>query len=287
MSKSKVDRTWLSQVDETAINFTKPEIMAKFVATIDEEGYPHLSFITSNTIIAPTQLKWGEFTKGHSKDYVQVRPKQGILYMTAEPPFRFLQIKALLDRISLEGKDAEDFNRMHLFRYNTYMRIYRVFFNNIIHARPIRDIPLLEIVKGTVSMIGNKVGRTGIFESRLSKLGQRLYTGPLFPKFISYLDNDGFPLIIPCFQARAIEGKRIVFSLAQFKEDLLQIPKGAKVSMLALDFETVTQMVKGIFIGFKNRFGIVEIERVYNSMPPKTGYIYPKLEVHSKITQFE
>lgn len=37
-------------------------------------------------------------------------------------------------------------------------------------------------------------------------------------------------------------------------------------------------LVKGTFSGFEKGIGYVEIDKVYNSMPPVSGYIYPPVE---------
>ncbi len=278
---------WNTKLSDEAVEFTTPELMAKFVSTIDKEGYPHISFITSNIAVSPEAVKWGEFSQGMSKGNVVKNPKQGMLYMTIAMPFKFLQLKADFDYISMEGDDALEFNNMNLLRYNTYLRVYRVFFNKIRAARPIRNIGLFGIVKGIVSNLFKVGGKTGKVEDRLKEHGNRLFKGLVFPKFISYLDpKDGYPVIIPLFQARAVENKRIVFNLAQFKEDLEQIPEGAKVSVFAMDFETVTQMIKGKFLGIQDKRGIVDIEVVYNSMPPTAGVMWPEMAVREKVTEF-
>ncbi|WP_457559092.1 hypothetical protein [Candidatus Harpocratesius sp.] len=288
MKETNDELQWFPQLDDKDIKFTHTEIMAKFVASIDTNGYPHLSFITSNKAISPNIVKWGEFTKGMSKTNVLTNPKQGFLYMTAEMPFRFLQIKADLDYISNEGEDAVDFNQMSLFRYNTYMRIYKVYFNKVKSARKCRKISLWGIIKGILSNLNpfRYRGKTGTTEMRVGAVGKRLFSGLIFPKFISYIDNDGYPVIIPCFQARIVENKRIIIPFSQFSNDLHQIPAGAKVSMFAMDFETVTQMIKGTYLGVQKKMGIVDIEVVYNSMPPKVGEIYPNKAKMGKITEF-
>ncbi|MHA1602837.1 MAG: hypothetical protein ACTSVL_03865 [Promethearchaeota archaeon] len=280
-------QNWMPKLTPEAVKFTQPEIMAKFISTIDSNGYPHITLLTSNKAVSQTLMKWGEFTKGQSKGNVVKNPKHAVLYMTVKMPFRFLQAKVHLDSISLEGDDAVDFNTMALFRYNTYMRVYRVFFNKIIGASRIRNISLLGLVKGIFRGLFGVGGKTGTVENRLNTLGDKLFSGMVFPKFISYIDSDGYPIIIPVFQARGVESKRIIIPLTQFKADLIAIPKGAKVSMIAMDFETVSQMIKGTFLGIEKNKATIDIEQVYNSMPPKMGEIYPNKKKLEKITQFE
>lgn len=288
MAKKKNELNWLPQLTEDSIEFTYPEIMAKLVATIDKNGDPHITMIASNKAVDNKVVKWGQFTQGTSKENVFKDPKQGILFMNVDMPFKFLQIKADFDHCSTEAKYAEDFNKTDLFRYNVYMRIERVFFNNVKAARPIRNISLMGIMKGMLANLGgNRKNKTGKIEKRLPDFGMKLFNGLVFPKFLAYLDpKDGYPIIIPCFQARALEHKTIVFPLTQFKEDIQQIPEGCKIAVFGMDFETETMLVKGTYLGIEKGRGIIDIEQVYNSMPPKAGYIYPELEVRKKVTKF-
>jgi hypothetical protein len=221
-----------------------------------------------------------------SKEQVKKNPKQGVLYMTAAMPFKFMQAKILFDHISREGDDAVDFNMMQLFRYNTYMRIYTTYFNKVIAVRPIRDISLLGITKGIIWNIFNHPGKTGSFEPRFSPLGIKLFTGLIYPKFLSYIDTDGYPIIIPVFQARAVEGKRVIIPYTQYKADLQAIPEGAKVSVFGMDLETVSQMGKGRVVSIQKNHLEIDIESVYNSMPPKVGSLYPVKQSLPKVSEF-
>ncbi|HUT81123.1 MAG TPA: hypothetical protein VMZ29_07965 [Candidatus Bathyarchaeia archaeon] len=286
MKKNK--NIWSEKLTQKAVEFTHPDIMAKMIATIDSNGDPHITMITSNKAVNPSTVKWGEFTYGTSKKNVLANSKQGILFMTAEMPFKFIQIKADFNYCSTEAEDAADFNQTDLFRYNVYMRVYKTYFNKVKEASSIRDIPLFGIVKGIIrNLFGKRKHRTGKIENRLPKFGTKLYNGLVFPKFIAYLDpKDGYPIIIPCFQARSIENKKIIFPLSQFKDDLLKIPENSKVAVFVMDFETETMLVKGTYLGITNSRGVIEIEQVYNSMPPQPGMIYPKLEVKEKVISF-
>ena len=59
--------------------------------------------------------------------------------------------------------------------------------------------------------------------------------------------------------------------------------------MVFIDID-LDQVIKGKFTGFQKArgitFGIIEVEEVYNSMPPLAGNVYPKLEVRPKVTDF-
>jgi len=48
-----------------------------------------------------------------------------------------------------------------------------------------------------------------------------------------------------------------------------------KVAVMGMNLDMEDVLVKGTFHGFKAGMGYVDIERVYNSLPPVHGYIYP------------
>ena len=284
----KNNTKWLPKLEKESVEFTFPEIMAKLVSTIDPKGNPHITMIASNKAVDEKIVKWGQFTDGTSKENVIRNPKQGIIFMTAEMPFKFLQIKADYDYCSTEAEDAVDFNQTDLMRYNVYMRVYKTYFNKVKATSSVRDIKLVGIVKGIIAnLFGKRKYKTGKREERLPEFGMKLFNGPIFPKFIAYIDpTDNYPIIIPCFQARAIENKTITFTFSQFKEDLNNIPVGAKVAVFVMDFELETLLAKGTYSGKQGSRGVINIEQVYNSMPPQAGYIYPEIEYRKKVTEF-
>ncbi len=291
MGNKNVAIKWSSENSEI-VEFTKPDIMLKLVSTIDPKGRPHLTIITSNRAINKSQIVWGEFTIGTSKANVQSNPKQGIFYMTAEMPFKCIQVKVDFSHTKMEGEDIESFNRSNLMRYMTYMNIYKVYYSNIKSVSPIRRLPLGGIVNGLLkNAIGKNGAKTGLNEKRLNAVGYKLFKGPVNPKFIAYLDpSDGYPLIVPCIQLQAVDHNRLAFPLTVFKSDLEAIPQNCKVAVLGMNMDLANQVVKGTYLGIQKfrgiKFGIVDIEEIYNSSPPIPGVIYPTIQTRPKISEF-
>ena len=100
-------------------------------------------------------------------------------------------------------------------------------------------------------------------------------------------------MIIPCFQLRAPDRSKLIFPYSQFEEDLEKLEIGAHVSTFAViadEIELINMVIQGTFSGTKKfggvKCGIIEIDEVYNSMPPLTGVIYPKLKTRPKVTNF-
>ncbi len=282
---------WTDRLSEEQIAFTTPEIMVKLIGTVQPDGYPHITLITSNVAEDATTIKWGQFTQGRSKRYVRSNPKQGILYMTAQRPFRFLQLKADWQRCSKEGADAAEFNQQQLFRYNTYMRIATVYFNRVVAAGPIRTIGIGGLLKGALT---NFFARGGLRKSdgdeRLPPFGDELFSSAFTPKFVAHIDADGYPIILPIFQARSIDRKRIVYPYTQFGADLASIQPGTTLAFFAMNTELMSILVMGTMREARRsrgvKYGIVEIEQVYNSMPPLPGQIYPTLDTREKVEAF-
>ena len=290
---TKENQGWSSEFSEEAIEFTRPDVMLKVIATIDERGWPHLTIITSNRAITKDTLVWGQFSVGVSKRYVQeVNPKQGIIFMTGDMPFKILQIKADFSHTSTEGPDIEYFNKSKLMRYMTYMNVYKVYYNKVVSVSSVKKLPLGGIAKGILKgMIGKGGLKTNLDEKRLNSLGIKIFKGPINPKFLAYIDpSDGYPIIIPVIQLTAADHNRLVFSPSVLKSDIEKIPVGSKVAVLGMTMDLANQLVNGTFTGFQKsrgtRLGVVEIEEIYNSAPPLPGKVYPEMAIRPKITEF-
>jgi hypothetical protein len=292
MSKKDKGPKWKNEFSQDVIEFTQPDIMLKLISTIDERGWPHITMISSNRVINKNQLVWGAFTEGLSKNYVKNNPKQGILYMTAEMPFKFVQVKVDFDHTTTEGEDLEHFNQSDLMRYFTYVRVHTAYYNKLVKTTEIRDLPLLGIVMGIIKdMIGKGAAKTKLDEKRLNVIGYNLFKAPIAVRAISYIDTDGYPVIIPCIQLQAADHNRLVFPTSVLKDDLMKIPPNSKVAVFGMNFDFANQLVKGTYLGFKKfrgiKFGVIEIEEIYNSAPPIVGKIYPKIETVPKVTEFK
>jgi hypothetical protein len=281
---------WSSELSEETIKFTHPEIMIKLIATVDPRNWPHITMISSNRAISKDLIVWGEFTKGLSKKYVIQNPKQGFFYMTADAPFKFIQLKADYSHTKNEGDELEYFNKSDFMRYFTYINIYKVFYNNVVAVSPIKDLPPGAIPKKIFRVIKKEAG-SGLEEKRLNVIGYKLFTDPIGVRVIAYIDpSDGYPILVPHLQLQAIDHNRLYFPLTSLKEDLLQIPTNSKVAVFASNFDMANQIVKGTFTGFQKtgdvEYGLIDIEEIYNSSPPITGKIYPKIESRQKVTKF-
>ena len=290
MSEDNNKFGWDSEFSDELIEFTQPDIMVKLVSTIDSRGWPHLTIITSNRAKKKDQIVWGQFFAGTSKEYVQKDPKQGIFYMTAEAPFKFIQVKADFTHTKKEGEDLDYFNQSPFFRYFTYINVYKVFYNHVVGVTPIRDLPPGNIPRKIVKAI-TKEAKTNLEQRKLDVIGYKLFTNKIGVRAITYIDpSDGYPIIIPHLQLNAVDHNRLYFPLTALKEDFLQIPVNSKVAVIGANFDMASQVVKGTFTGIQKfeetEYGLIDIEEIYNSSPPIVGKIYPKIEFVPKVSDF-
>ena len=292
---SKKSKIWSSTFTKDGMELSDLEVGLKLLATIDPRGWPHITMISFNRAKTPEQVVWGEFTVGTSKRNVLQNPKQGAFYMNAVMPFKFLQAKITFDHRVKGGEDCEYFSRGQMLRYNTYMNVEKAYYNSVKAATPVIDLKILPIAKGLIlNLFAKNKAKDPNAEEKLPKLAYNLYNNPFNPKFISFLDpDDRYPLIIPCFQLRAPDRSKLIFPYSQFKEELELLKEGAHVSTFAViaeEIELISMVIQGTFTGMQKfgnvKCGVIQIDEVYNSMPPLSGVIYPKLKTRPKVTNF-
>ena len=61
-----------------------PEMKIGMLATINPDGEPHLTLISTLQASSPTQMTWGQFTEGLSKAYIRAKPKVGWMIMSLQ-----------------------------------------------------------------------------------------------------------------------------------------------------------------------------------------------------------
>lgn len=260
----------------------EPAEKVGLIASISPEGLPHISLITSVMGANPTQLTLGEFCKGLSKQYIQQNPNVAFLIMTLDR--RFWRGKAKWTHLRKDGPEYETYNAMPMFRYNTYFGINTVHYLDLVETSNAEPLPVPAITRAALITRFAKGGAgTGVEERILKPFAEELFDKLDSLKFIAYVGDDGFPVIIPAIQCQAADSRRLVFSPRAYGKELGEIPKGATVAVFGLTMGMEDVLVRGIFLGFKRyrflRLGIVDINWVYNSMPPCHGQIYPEIEL--------
>ena len=250
------------------------------VASINPEGRPHISLITSIMAPKPDQITLGQFCEGLSKQYIQKNNYIAFLIMTMDK--KMWRGKAIWTHLKKEGPEYERYNEIPMFRYNTYFGINTVHYLDLVETSECQGLPMPQIIASAMlTKFARSSARTDMEGRILTPFAEQLFNQLDSLKFLAYIGPDGFPKIIPVIQCQAADSSTLAFSSLAFKKELKQIPPGTETAIFGLTMGMEDVLIRGTFRGFKrHRFvslGAVDIEWVYNSMPPAHGQIYPEM----------
>jgi len=258
------------------------EAKVGLLATVNPEGRPHISLIASMQAKDPTRLIWGQFSEGQSKVHVRQNPHVGFLIMTLDR--NLWRGKALWTHGETEGEDYEMYNQKPMFRYNAYFGIHTVHFMDLVETYGKERLPLGRIVMASLATKAAKEGaKAPGGEPILKPWAEGLFNRLDTLKFIGYVDEEGFPTIVPVIQCQAAGSRRLAFSPLAYGDELALIKQGMQVAVFGMSMQMEDVLVRGTFLGYDRvrlqRLGLIDLEWVYNSMPPTPGQIYPPIDL--------
>lgn len=266
--------------DQPTIEMLQNDSKIGILMTEDETGYPHLTFLSSIQARGEKGVTWGQFCVGLSKKFIKERPDTAFLALDAS--YQFVRGRARFTHTETTGEVFDEYNNKPLFRYNTYFGFNTIYFMDLLEQTGLNHLEMPKIVCGAV------LSRLkALFVSKSEKRAMNRTAKGLFAqldglKFIGYFDSDGKPWIIPIIQAGPAGTDRVAFASLPFGDEIRQIPAGAKVAVLAVNLKMQSVLIKGIYSGK----GVVTIERIYNTMPPKMEYVYPRPEHIEPVYKF-
>jgi hypothetical protein len=260
------------------IHSTQPAMKIGLLATVTPEGLPHVTLISSLMACAPQQLAFGQFTEGLSKQYIRNNPKTGFLIMSLDK--NLWRGKATFTHATKEGPEYDYYNNVPMFRYNAYFGVHTVYYLDLLAHTGKAPLPMNRIIFAAVQTM---LARTLNF-----KPGKEEVINPWTRAFLNKLDNlkfitwvgeDGYPFIIPAIQAQCLDRQRVLFSTSVYSDELKTIPAGVDVAVFSMALTMEDVLLRGKYLGIRRqagvKAGIVEVEWVYNPMPPVPGQIYP------------
>ncbi len=276
-------------------NFTPDEIeklqpteKVGLLATINPDGQPHISLITSLQPASEAQMVFGQFSEGLSKQYIQKNPQTGFLLMTLDRSM--WRGKADYTHLRKEGPEYEMFNEKPMFRYNTYFGVNTVYYFDLLEVGQKEGLPMGRIIR---SALATKMARGGAGRKSekiiLNNMAEDMFNMLDSLKFISWVGGDGYPVIVPVIQCQAADTTRLAFSPGAYGDELLEIPEGKEVAVFAMTMQMEDVLVRGVFNGYSRhrgvKLGTIDINWVYNSMPPVHGQVYPEVPLEA-VTEF-
>jgi hypothetical protein len=273
---------------EQDIESFKPEMKIGLLATVNEDGLPHLTLISTIQASSPTELFWGQFSEGNSKANVMKNPRTGFLIMTLDR--NLWRGKAKFTRTARGGTEFDLLNNTPMFRYNAYFGIHTVYYMDLVGHLGKEPLPMGAIIQAAIkTMVAKTLAGKGSGREVLNPFTHKLIDKIDNLKFLAYIDGDGYPLIIPVIQAQTAGTDRVIFASSVYRNDLKAIPQNATCALFCMSFDMQTVLLRGIFQSIRSMGGIkcgeIEVNWIYNPMPPKMDQVYPikKLE---KVTSF-
>jgi len=271
--------SYFDRIDEASVKMMDCDSKVGVLATKDESGYPHLSFISSVQALNEQSLTFGQFSAGLSKRFILDQPRVGFLVLSADK--RYLSGNATYTHNANTGREFDLYNNKPLFRYNSYMGFYRIFYLNLERISALKPLPMGAIVFGAILSRVKALFCKKNERNALPLVGQQLFSQLDSLKFLCYYDASGEAVLLPVVQATSAGSDRIALCGVPFGRELKKIPDGAKASILCLNLKMESVLVKGMY-----HDGLLEIERVYNSMPPKMEYVYPREKTVAPVINF-
>jgi hypothetical protein len=281
-------RNIYTSFSEADMRSFEPEIKIGLLVTVNEEGLPHITLISTLRASTPTEVVWGQFVEGLSKGFVRSNPKTAFLIMTLDRAF--WRGKATFTHAARRGKEFDLYNNQPMFRYNSYFGVHTVYYMDLVEQYGREALPMGQIVAAAVQtllarMLARRRGKKRVLNpwtrSLLNKIDNL--------KFVAYVGRDGYPEIIPVIQAQALGGEQVVFSVSSYRSELEAIPENTTVAVFVMSLDLEDVLVRGIFQGIGRlggfRCGVVGVDWVYNSMPPVPQQIYPREDLEP-VTSF-
>ncbi len=280
--------TSFTTFSEADVQGTQVPMKVGLLATVTPEGLPHVTLLSSVMACSPSQLCFGQFTEGMSKGHILANPKVGFLMMGLDK--NLWRGKASYTHFVKSGPEYEYYNNVPMFRYNAYFGVHTVYYFDLVSHTGKLPLPMNQIIFAAVkTMLARSLGRK-LGQQKVLNSWTRLFLDKLDNlKFLSYIGPDGFPAIIPAIQTQSLGSDHVLFSTSVFSEELHAIPPGVPMAVfdMALTMEDV--LLRGKYLGIRRvagiQAGVVEVDWVYNPMPPVPGQVYPPVELKA-ITQF-
>ena len=270
------------------IQSTQPEMKVGLLATVTQTGLPHVTLISSLMACGPAQISFGQFTEGMSKKHILNNPKVGFLIMSLDK--NLWRGKATYTHSAKEGREYDFYNNIPMFRYNAYFGVHTVYYMDLVMHTGKTPLPMNKIIFAAVqTMLARTLGRKLAEKSVINGWTRRFVDKIDNLKFLSYVGEDGYPLLIPAIQTQSLDSQHVLFSTSVFTEELEAIPAGADIAVFSMALTMEDVLLRGKYLGLRRlggvKTGVVKVDWVYNPMPPVPGQIYPPLEI-TPVTEY-
>lgn len=262
----------------------EPAMKIGLLATLNPQGLPHLTMISTLKAGSPDTVTWGQFTEGASKQHVRENPRTAFMIMNLHK--QLWRGKAQWTHTASSGPDYDFYNNVPMFRYNAYFGIHTVHHMHLVGHTGRQALPMNRIVFAALrTLLARSLAPARRGAPALNGWTRAFFNKLDHLKFLAFVDSDGYPWIIPAIQAQAGGSGELIFSTSVYGEELAAISPGSSVAVMGLALSMEDVLARGVYRGAHRRAGLrcasVEVDWVYNPMPPVPGQIYPPQELRA------
>jgi hypothetical protein len=278
----------LISFSDADIQDTHPAMKIGLLATVSPAGLPHVTLLSTLMACSPKQLSFGQFTEGISKENLSNNPKAGFLLMGLDR--NLWRGKAVYKHRSNAGAEYDYYNNVPMFRYNAYFGIHTVCYLDLVGHSGKSPLPMNRIIFAAIqTVLARTLARKSARETVINGWTRAFLDKLDNLKFLCYVDADGYPTLIPAIQTQSLDDRHLLFSTSVYSDELEAIPAGIPLSVFGMALTMEDVLLRGKYQGFRRlggvRVGVLEVDWVYNPMPPVPGQIYPPIPVRA-ITEF-
>jgi hypothetical protein len=280
--------TMMTKFSEADIQALDVELKVGILGTVNDQGLPHLTMISTLRPYAEAGLVWGQFTEGLSKEYIRQNPKAGFLVMSLDK--QVWRGKAVFSHTAKDGPEYDNFNNLPMFRYNAYFGVHTVYYLDLVENHGRQPLPMGRVVVAAVSTIlARALDRKHAEGSVLNPWVCGLLNKVDNLKFLGYVGADGYPVVLPVIQTQVLNRRQVIFSTRCYGDELAAIPPGVPMAVFGMSFDMEDVLLRGTYTGIRRiggfECGLVDIAWMYNSMPPIPQQVYPPVPVEV-VTEF-
>jgi len=268
----------LTAFSEDDVRRTQPALKIGLLATVTPEGLPHVTMLSTLMACGPTKMSFGQFTEGRSKHHLRTNPRAGFMIMGLDRTL--WRGKATYTHAERHGAEYEFYNNVPMFRYNSYFGVHTVHYLDLVAHTGRMALPMNRIIFAAVqTMVARTLARKPAGEAVFNPWTRGFMNKLDNLKFLSCVGADGYPVIIPAIQVQCLGPRQLAFSTSVYTEELNAIPEGGVVAALGLALTMEDVLLRGVYRGIHRRggvrVGLVDVDWVYNPMPPTPGQVYP------------
>jgi hypothetical protein len=264
----------MSGLSEKGFKFLKGAGAVKFFATVGDDGWPNVVPLLSATPWDKESICFVRFMIWKTRKNLEDRKKVAVCGLGL---FSALEVLGEFAGFETSGDKLDFFNNQALYRYNAYFGAGQVGVIRVVDEKAWHKAAAWRAVQA--KLLSNEEPSGNHEPLVMPQPVYEKFRRVLGAKFLSWIDDSGWPRLAPAAGAFPLSSSRI--GVAGFNDLFEKFPAGKLVSLSTLSTEPSAYQVKGTFKGLESKsgtpFALIELEKSFSCAPPLPGeQIYPR-----------